>query len=272
VVGGVVESDRFVQVFGRAVDGLHARLLSEDTAGRVVNLQAAVTRAVDAIAVVRPQLAQRIQDASGQITFGKGTTGKRLAQIAHRAQQLRVLGILLPIIALVLLALSIAVAADRLRATRRAGWVLIVGGIVVSAVSGLTHRVLTGIVDQAEVRAAVGATESAFLADLGTWGAWVVGIGVVVLATAIFLASPLTFRERATRAWDATTSRPARPWAIVWRVLALIILVLLVVVALDAVLKILVGVAVGLVVAYAIAQLLRLAGVGTRRPEPGAGG
>jgi hypothetical protein len=269
VVGGVVESNRFEQVFGRAVEALHARLLSEGTAGRVIQLQEAVTRAVDAVEEVSPKLAQRLRDASGEITVGKGTTGKRLAQLAHRLQQLRVLGIILPIIALVLLALSIAVAADRLRATRRAGWGLIAGGIVVSAVSGLTHRVLTGIVDDAQVRAAVGDAEGAFLADLGTWGAWVIAIGVVVLATAIFLGSPLTLREHAARTWDATTSRPARPWAIVWRVLALIILVLLVIFALDAVPKLLVGVAVGLVAAYAIAELLRLAGVGAHRPAPG---
>ena len=97
--------------------------------------------------MVSPELAQRLRDASGEVTVGKGTTGKRLAQIAHRAQQLRVLGIILPIIAFVLLALSIAVAPDRLRATRRAGWGLIAGGIVVSAVSGLTYRILTGLVD-----------------------------------------------------------------------------------------------------------------------------
>jgi hypothetical protein len=142
----------------------------------------------------------------------------------------------------------------------------------VSAVSGLTHRILTGIVDDAQVRAAVGDAESAFLSDLGTWGAWVIAIGVVVLATAIFLGSPLTLREQAARGWGATTSRPARTWALVLRILALIVIVLLVIFALGAVLKILVGVAVGLLVAYGVAELLRLAGVGAQRPELGAGG
>ena len=115
VVGGVVASQRFQDVFGRAVLGLHARLLSEGAAPRVVQLQEALTRAVDAIAVFDPALAQRIRDASGDITVGQGTTGKRLAQLAHRAQQLRVLGIVLPIVAFVLIALSIVVAPGRLR-------------------------------------------------------------------------------------------------------------------------------------------------------------
>jgi hypothetical protein len=268
VVGGVVASGRFQDVFGRAVDALHHRLLNEDTAQRVIQLQEGVDRAVEAIAVVSPELAQRIDDASGEITVGQGTTGKRLAQIAHRAQQLRVLGIVLPIVAFVLLALSVVVAPDRLRATRRAGWGLIAGGIVVVAAEGLTRRVLLDLVDEAEVRRAVGEADNAFLSDLGTWGAWVVAIGVVVLGTAIFLGSPLTLREHAARAWRGTTSRPARAWVLVLRVVALVVVVLLAIFALDAVLKVLVAVALGLVVAYGLAELLRLAGVGVGRPRP----
>ncbi len=266
VVGGVVASDRFQAVFGQAVEALHQRLLSEGTAPRVVQLREAVRRAVDAIAVVRPELAQRIRNASGQISVGKGTTAKRLAQIAHLAQQLRVLAIILPILAFLLLALSIAVAPERLRATRRAGWGLIAAGVVITALSGLTHRILTGLVSDPEVRRAVGEAENAFLSDLGTWGAWVVAIGVVVLGTAVFLGSGLTLREQMARAWEATTSRPARTWVLVLRILALIVIVLLVIFALDAVLKLLVGVAVGLLVAYGVAELLRLAGVGAQRP------
>ena len=63
--------------------------------------------------------------------------------------------------------------------------------MVVAAV-GLTRRVLLGLVDEADLRRAVREADSAFLSGLGTWGAWVVAIGVVVLATAIFLGSPLT--------------------------------------------------------------------------------
>ena len=42
---GWSQSDRFEQVFRRAVVALHARLLNEDTAGRVIKLQDAVARA-----------------------------------------------------------------------------------------------------------------------------------------------------------------------------------------------------------------------------------
>jgi hypothetical protein len=172
------------------------------------------------------------------------------------------------VVAFVLLALSVVVAPDRLRATRRAGWGLIAGGIVVVAAEGLTRRVLLDLVDEAEVRRAVGEADNAFLSDLGTWGAWVVAIGVVVLGTAIFLGSPLTLREHAARAWRGTTSRPARAWVLVLRVVALVVVVLLAIFALDAVLKVLVAVALGLVVAYGLAELLRLAGVGVGRPRP----
>jgi hypothetical protein len=266
VVGGVVESERFQAVFGRAAEGLHDRLLAEGTAQRLIDLREGVVRVVDAIAVVSPELAQRIRNASGQIAVGQGTTGKRLAQIAHRADQLRTLAIILPIVAFVLLALAIAVAPNRLRTIRRAGWCLIAGGIVVAAVVGLTRRILLGIVDSEPVRGAVGEAESAFLGDLGTWGAWLVGLGVVVVGVAVFLGSPLTLREHLSRTWAGTTTRPERAWVLVLRILALVVLVLLVIFALDAVLRIAIGVAVGLAVAYCIAELLRLAGVGAQRP------
>ena len=272
VVGGVVASQRFQDVFGRAVDGLHARLLSEGTAPRVVELQEALTRAVDAIAVIDPALAQRIRDASGEIAVGQGTTGKRLAQLAHRAQQLRVLGIVLPIVAFLLIALSVVVAPERLRAARRAGWGLIAAGVVVTALVGLTHRLLVGLAGDAVVRGAIGDAENAFLSDLGRWGAWVTAIGVVMLATAIFLGSPLTLREHAARAWGASTSRPARTWAVVLRLVVIIVIVLLAIFALDAVLTLLVAVALALVVAYGLAELLRLAGVNPVKGTVGGGG
>jgi hypothetical protein len=271
VVGGVVASDRFKEVFGRAVDGLHDRLLSEDTASRVVDLQEAVDRAVGAIAVVDPALAQRIQDARGQVSVGQGTTGKRLAQLAHRAQQLRVLGIVLPIAAFLLIALSVVVAPARLRAVRRAGWGRIAAGVVVTALVGLTGRALVGLASDAGVRGAIGEADNAFLSDLGRWGAWVTAIGVVMLFTAIFLGSPLTLREHAARAWGASTSRPARTRAVVLRVVIIIVIVLLAIFALDALLTLLVAVAVALLVAYGLAELLRLAGVKPRRGDAEGG-
>jgi hypothetical protein len=271
VVGGVVASDRFKEIFGRAVDGLHDRLLSEDTAPRVVQLQEGVDRAVAAIAVVDPALAQRIGDARGEVSVGQGTTGKRLAQLSHRLQQLRVLGIVLPIVAFVLIALSVVVAPQRLRAVRRAGWGLIAAGVVVTALIGLTNRALLGLAADAEVRGAIGEAENAFLSDLGRWGAWVTAIGVVMLATAIFLGSPLTLREHVARAWSSSTSRPARTRAVVLRVIVIIIIVLLAIFALDALLMLLVAVVIALVVAYGLAELLRLAGVNPRQAdaEPG---
>ena len=58
VVGGVVASDRFKEAFGRAVGALHARLLSGDAGSRVIEVQDSVDRAIDAIAVISPELAQ----------------------------------------------------------------------------------------------------------------------------------------------------------------------------------------------------------------------
>jgi NADH:ubiquinone oxidoreductase subunit 3 (subunit A) len=270
VVNGVVTSDRFKEAFGRAVGVLHARLISGNAGERVIELQEAVDSAVAAIAVVRPQLAERIQGARPEIRVGEGTTGRRIAQFAERAEQLRVFGIVMPIVAFALIALSILVSPQRLRATRRAGWGLIAGGAVVTLAVALTRRTLLGLVDDAVIRGAIGETESAYLAGLGRWGAWVTAIGVVMVGVSVFLGSRLTLREQALRMWESSTSRPARTRTLVVRLLFLLVVVLLAIFALDALLTTLVAVVIALLVAYGIAEILRLAGVGAPRTRPAA--
>lgn len=262
VAGGVVASDRFQGIFGRAAGGLHDRILSGEAGARVIELQEAVERTVAAIAVVDPELAGRIAESSGEIPVGRGRAGEVLAQIAHRAHQLRVLAVVLPVVAFLLLALSVAVAPRRLPAVRRAGWGLIAGGAVVAAVVALSRRALVGLVDDAEVRRAVGDAESAFLADLGTWGAWITAIGVVVLVTAVFLGSTLTLREHAARIWGAATGRPARTRTLVLRLIVITVVVLLGIFALDAVVSLLVAGVIAVLVGYGLSVLLRMAGVG----------
>ena len=264
VVDGVVTSERFQERFGQAVGALHARLLSGDAGSRVVQLRESVDQAVAANAVVDPALAQRIGDASAEISVAKGTTGERLAQIAEKAHTLRVLGIVIPIVAFLLTVLSIAVAPRRLRATRRAGWGLIAGGAVVTVAVALARRALLDLVDDETVRRAVGEAESAFLAGLGRWGAWVTAIGVVLVALSAFLGSGLTLREHAARAWEASTTRPARTRALVVRIVVLVVIILLAIFALDALLTVLVAVAIAVLVAYGIAELLRLCGIDPR--------
>ena len=269
VVDGVVSSERFKETFGQAVGALHARIISGETGSRVIQVQEGVDRAVDAIAVVSPELAQRIEGARSEIQVGEGTTGRRLAQFAEQAQKLRVLGIILPIVAFVLIALSIAVAPRRLRQTRRAGWGLIAGGAVVTIAVGLARRALLSLVDESVARGAVGETESALIASLGRWGAWVTAIGVVLVALSVFLGSPLTLREHAARVWASSTTRPARTRSLVVRLVVLLVIILLAIFALDALLTVLVAVVIALLVAYGIAELLRLAGVGARQHQPG---
>ena len=262
VVNGVVTSERFEEAFGRAVGALHARIVSGETGARVIRVQEGVDRAVDAIAAVDPALAERLEGARSEIEVGQGTTGRRLAQIAELAQKLRVLGIILPIVAFVLIALSIAVAPAHLRATRRAGWGLIAGGVVVTVAVGLARRTLLSLVDDTVARGAVGETESALVAELGRWGAWVTAIGVVLVGVSLFLGSRLTLREHVARIWEGSTTRPAGAWAIVVRLLVVLVVVLLAIFALDALLTTLVAVIVALLVAYGIAEVLRLAGAG----------
>lgn len=272
VAGGVVSSNAFQSVFGTAVTALHKRMLDEGTAQRVLNLKAAVTKVVNAVAVVSPTTAARIRAASGSVSLNKSTTGKRIAQLAHRLQQVRVLGIVMPIIAFVLLAISVALGQDRIRSLRHAGWALIAGGAIVVVASSLIHRILVSLVDTEEVRRAVGETEQAFVGDLSTWGTWLAAIGVVVAFVAVFLGSPLGLREHAGGVWAYVSRPPRRTWGDALRLLLLLVLVLLVIFAFGAVVRILVAVVVGALVAWLLVRIMRLAGVRAGVAEPPAAG
>jgi hypothetical protein len=261
VAGGVVSSDSFRTVFGKAVTALHKRLLDEGTAQRVVNLRAATTKVVDAVAVIDPQLAASIRSATGNITLTKGTTGKRIAQLAHRLQQVRVLGIVIPIVAFVLLAVAVLLGQDRIRSLRHAGWALIAGGAVVVVAASLIHRVLVSLVDTEEVRRAVADTEDAFISDLSTWGTWLAAIGVVVTFVAVFLASPLGLRDHAGRVWDYVSRPPRKTWGDALRLLLLVVIVLLFIFAFGAVIRLAVAILVGALVAWFVVRILRLAGL-----------
>ena len=261
VTGGIVSSDGFREVFGRAVGGLHGRLLSGEAGERVIQLQEAVDRTVAAIAVVDPEFARRIEATSGDVPVARGRAGEILAQIAHRAQQLRVLGVVLPVVAFILLVLSVVVAPRRLRAVRRAGWGLIAGGAVVAVVMALSRRVLVGMAGDSEGRQAVADVERAFLADLVTWATWITAIGVVVLATAAFLERDLTLRDHLTRLWEAATLRPERTRVQVLRVAISAVVVLLAIFAMSAVVTLVFAGMVAVLAAYGISVVLRLAGV-----------
>jgi hypothetical protein len=261
VAGGVVSSNAFQSVFGTAVTALHKRMLDEGTADRVLNLKQAVDKVVNAVAVVSPSTAARIRSASGTIKLNESTTGKRIAQLAHRLQQVRVLGIVMPIVAFVLLAISVALGQDRIRSLRHAGWALIAGGAVVIVAASLIHRVLVSLVDTEEVRRAVGETEEAFLGDLSTWGTWLAAIGVVVTFVAVFLASPLSLREHAGQVWGFISRPPRKTWGDALRLLLLVVVVLCFIFAFGAVIRIAVAIIVGALVAWFLVRIMRLAGV-----------
>jgi hypothetical protein len=135
------------------------------------------------------------------------------ADAIRAADDVRVLAIVLPFVALALLAGAVALAADRRRALRRAPLAVAAGaGLVLillaaakpgaaRAVHGLTHG---------EADSAVGGVWDALVGDLWNWS---LGVGLGALAV-VALLSPATRRVAgpARAAWRALARRPPDRW------------------------------------------------------------
>lgn len=133
------------------------------------------------------------------------------------ADHVRTLGVVLPLLALLALVASVAVAPDRRIGVLRAGVALATAGVVLAALLLiLRERTLAGVVGSdeitnAEVRGAVEGILSAFLGDLVSWALALAFIGVVVAGAAAAL-DPGDVEVPAARLRRLVLTRPRNLW------------------------------------------------------------
>jgi hypothetical protein len=120
VVETVVQTQPFRRIFRRAALEAHRVFFTRDSENALVNLGDAVTVVQFALQSVSPRLARELPDDldAELLTLSRGDfSGQTLAV----ADQVRLAGWLLPLLALLLLVAAVAVAADRRVAVLRAG-------------------------------------------------------------------------------------------------------------------------------------------------------
>ena len=133
------------------------------------------------------------------------------------ADEARVLGIVLPLLAIVLLVGGVALAPDRRIAVLRAGVAVgAAGALLLVALVVLEARTLAGVYGEdeltnEEVRAAVGGLLDAFLGDLMTWALLLALLGIAVAAAAAAL-DPEDVEAPAERL-RRLAQRPGSGWA-----------------------------------------------------------
>jgi hypothetical protein len=181
---GVVDSPQFRTTFRDAVEHAHRTLFTKERDKLVLRIADQAGSAIDELRVSSPKLAEKLpEDPKGKLNelFESGP----LVKTAQIAEDVRFLGVLLPIFGALLLALAIAVDRDRRRASRR-----VAIAVAVAAAVGLTIYLVGRAFAlgqlEGELRDAAEGVWDAFLADLGS--AFLIGVLTAIAAILVIAA------------------------------------------------------------------------------------
>ena len=265
-VEGMIGSSAFRSTFHDAAREAHSALFSGDVEALVLNLADAGVIAIDAVRSISPQIAERIPDDL-EPNLIEITDGGFALDVAPLAHDVRLFGIVLPLLGLTLLGGSIALAPERRTGfVRAAGAVAVAAGVGIALLLVARSLVLGSFADDT-VHDAVAATWDAFLGGLVTW-LLALGALAVVLAAGAYAgvrevdpAAPVR-RLAAIASW-----RPAGSLARLGRATAILAVSLLLVLRPEAGLHVLVVAIGGWGLFVAVTEIMLVV---APPPEPGS--
>ncbi len=221
VVDVVLQSAPFRKIFRQAAVEANQVFFVRDKKNALFDISDSAELVRFALRSVSPKLAKEVPkdlDATLLTLRRRDFAGQTLAV----ADSVRVLGIVLPLLALAAFAAAIALAFDRRIAVLRAGVAVgAVGALLAIALLVLRARTLAGVVGEdeltdAEVRDAVGGLLDAFLGDL-VGGAFLLALGGLVVAAAAAALDPEDVGQPTERLRQRITRRPRTTWGLVLR-------------------------------------------------------
>jgi hypothetical protein len=218
VVDTVIDSRPFKQVFREAALQTNRLLFVRDKRSVAFDLSDGLEVVRFGLESVSPQVAEQLPK-NIDLALLKLRKREFATQTLKVADSVRTLGIVVPLLAILCLVASVAIATDRRRGVMRAAIALAAGGIgVVVVLLILRSRVLAGVIGEdeltdQELRDGIAGILDAYLGDLVTWGLVLGLVGLIVGGAAAAL-DPDRSEEPATRLWHRVTGRPERP---VWR-------------------------------------------------------
>jgi uncharacterized membrane protein HdeD (DUF308 family) len=263
VVGSLIETSPFQRVYRAAALEANRVFFVRERENVLLDLGDAAQIVEFGLRSVSPSLAQDLPDdlKPDLLTLrDREFAGATL----RAADQVRVLGIVLPLVALVLLAAGVAISPDRRIAVLRAGVAVgAAAALLLVALLVLRARTLAGVYGEDEltdedVRGAVGGVLDAFLGDLLTWTLLLALLGIAVAAAAAAL-DPEDVEAPAQRL-KHLAERPRAGWARALRGAAALALGVLAVLDPDLALQIAAVVAGAFLVFFGISELLLLLG------------
>jgi hypothetical protein len=203
VVGAVIESRPFKSVFRQAAVETNRVFFARDRRNALFDIADAAQLVRFALKSVSPKIAAQLpRDMEGNLLAlrRREFAGRTLAV----ADKVRVLGVVLPLLALLVLVAAVAIAPDRRIAVLRSG--IAVGtsaALLAAALLILRARTLAGVVGEDElsdedVQGAVAGLLDAFLGDLVA-GAFLLALGGLVVGAAAAALDPEHVEEPLTR-------------------------------------------------------------------------
>ena len=209
----VIGSEAFVPVARLAAEHGHRLLFERNGGNAVFDLADAGTVVSSALRTLAPRIARDIPSGTEAVLL---TLRRRsfATETLRFAEAVRVVGFVLPVVAVMLFALAIMTAANRRRAITRSGIALGVTGLAFGIVLELVRRYVvahtygSNELSNADVRGAVGELWGAYLDDLMTWTLGVAVVGWLVAAVSAEVLAPYSFAGGLKRLRDLAR-RPA---------------------------------------------------------------
>jgi len=263
-VQGVIESRPFRAVFRDAAARAHRTLFSRDRDELVLNLADAGAFVIDAVTAISPQTAKQIPKdiKPGLIEL---TRSNFAIESVQASEGVRFLGLLLPVLGILMLVGSVAVAPDR-----RGALVTAAGSVAIAAALGfiallIGRSLLLAQFDDDVVHDAVDAVWSSYLGGLQ---GWFVGVGVaaIALAAAASTAGEADVAAPGRRLLELVRRTPETTVGRALRAVAILLASVFVVLESDLALNIVAVLAGAYGFYYALTELLMLI---APPPEPG---
>ena len=233
VVDAVIGSAPFKKLFRQAAVETNRVFFKRERRNALFDLSDATQVVHFALRSVSPDLARQIPkdiDANLVTLRRREFAGKTLAI----ADDVRLLGVVLPLLSLVLFAAALVLAPDRRVAVLRIG--IAVGtsaALLAAALLVIRSRVLAGVIGEGEVtdeelRGAVAGLLDAFLADLVA-GALLLALAGLIVGAAALALDPEDVEEPAVRLRHVITRRPRTRWRRAMRGVSALVLGVLIV-------------------------------------------
>lgn len=212
-VASALDTGAFQAVFKEAARNVHKTVFEREHGSIVLDLADAGIVVISALKAIAPKLATDVPpDVEGALI---DLSDRQFAtELLDVAGDIRFLGIVLPLLALVLYIASVAVSSDRRRAVVEAGIsVAVVAALIVIGLIITRAIVLSGI-DDTDSRDAASAAWNSFFGDLRVLALGGGALGIVLAATASNLIVRDEVEDWVDRLRRVVTTQPKKP---AWR-------------------------------------------------------